>query len=645
MKNLYLFTLLLFTISNGFAQDVDLHLNSRTADESLPFNPILEPFYHGVASGDPLADAVVIWTRVTPTVDEPIDVNWQMATDTAFANIIASGIYTTDAERDYTVKLDVAGLDAATTYYYRFAALDGMSITGRTRTAPTGVSEHLKFGVVSCNNYQSGYFSAFGRLAERNDIDAVLHLGDFIYEYQTGGYGYTEEVGRGHQPDHEILELSDYRIRYSYYRLDADLRRAMQQHPFILIWDDHEVANDSWLNGANNHTPNEGDYADRKNAATQALFEWVPIRDNATQTVYRSFSYGDMADVIMLDTRHEARAEQVDTLEDPTLNDPDRYLLGQEQMQWFKDGLSNSTATWKVVGNQIVFAQLFLQEIDETLFDGAQNIFLDTWYGYPTKREEVINHIADNDIDNVLIMTGDAHISLAFDISEAPRDSLIYDSENGMGSIAVECATPSISSDNYDEIPGVGGLLAAVLPALFPEHNPHNKLIEVTQHGYFILDLTDEKAQMDYYYLDNGMTTPNSPESFFRGFYTNVNENYLNPTDTPTPPKDQQEIAAPDPTADMTISTVTPNEDILLLSVYPNPYRESVTLHYALAQAQHVQIVLYDATGKLVKTLYNDRQTAGNYDLRFSAADLASGMYFLHLNTENEGVVRQLIKE
>ena len=216
MKNLHFLTLLLFTISTSFAQNIGLHLNSRTADTLLPFNPNLEPFYHGVASGDPLADAVVIWTRVTPEIDEPIDVQWEMATDTTFADVIASGMYSTNADRDYTVKLDVAGLDAATTYYYRFSALGGTSITGRTRTAPSGASEHLKFAVVSCNNYQSGYFSAFGRLAERNDIDAVLHLGDFIYEYQTGGYGYTEEVGRGHQPDHEILELSDYRIRYSY---------------------------------------------------------------------------------------------------------------------------------------------------------------------------------------------------------------------------------------------------------------------------------------------------------------------------------------------------------------------------------------------------------------------------------------------
>ncbi len=644
MKNLHILTiLLLFIISNGFAQDVNLHLNSRAADESLPFNPILEPFYHGVASGDPLADAVVIWTRVTPTADEPIDVNWEMATDTAFADVIASGMFTTDADRDYTVKLDVVGLDAATTYYYRFSALDGTSITGRTRTAPDGASEHLKFGVVSCNNYQSGYFSAFGRLAERNDIDAVLHLGDFIYEYHTGGYGYTEEVGRGHQPDHEILELSDYRIRYSYYRLDADLRRAMQQHPFILIWDDHEVANDAWLNGANNHTPNEGDYADRKNAATQALFEWVPIRDNATQTVYRSFSYGNMADVIMLDTRHEGRTQQVDTLEDPTLTDPDRYLLGPEQMQWFKDGLSNSTATWKVVGNQIVFAQLFVQELDATFFDGARHLFLDTWYGYPTKREEVINHIADNDIDNTVFVTGDVHISLSFDISTAPRDTLVYNAESGMGSIAVEAVTPSISSDNYDELLGAG--VASLLASIFPGYNPHNKHIEVVHHGYIILDLTAEKAQMDYYYLDNGMTTPDSPESFFTGFYTNVNENYLNPTDVPAPPKTTQEIPAPDPTADMTISTTTPNEDILLLSVYPNPYRDFVTLNYALAQTQQVHIALYDATGKLVKTLYNDRQIAGNYDFRFAAGDLVTGMYFLHLNTEHGGVVRKLVKE
>jgi len=639
-------TLFIFTFLNlavVFAQDTQLNINSRADDSNLPFDASLEPFYHGVASGDPLSDAVIIWTRVTPTQDETIEVDWEMATDTAFANIIANGTFMTDESRDYTVKMDVAGLNSATTYYYRFSALGGTSLIGRTRTAPTGNSDHLKFAVVSCNNYQSGYFSAFGRLAERNDIDAVLHLGDFIYEYQTGGYGYTPEVGRGHQPDHEILELSDYRIRYSYYRCDADLRRAMQQHPFILIWDDHEVANDAWVGGANNHTPNEGDYGARKSAAVQAFFEWVPIRDNATQTVYRNFSYGNMADVIMLDTRHEARTIQADSFDQPDLHDPDRYLLGPTQMQWFKDGLSSSTAQWKVVGNQVVFAELLLEGAGDPLGLEARNLFLDTWFGYPTKRDEIVNHIATNDIDNILFMTGDVHISLGFDISTNPADTLLYNPETGAGSIAVECATCSISSDNYDENFG-GEAIANAIRDIFDDANRHNKHIEVTKHGYLMLDLTADKAQMDFYYLDDGMNVPNSAESFSVGLYTNKDENYLNPTDTPAPPKAIQEIPAPDPTAGMTTPIVSPNDEILLLSVYPNPYHDNVTLHYALARAQEVSITLYDASGKLVKNIYTDRQAAGNYDLRFTATDLSSGMYFLHLNTKEGGLVRRLVK-
>ncbi len=642
-KYISLLILIFGAFNVAFTQDVELNINSR-ANDTLSFDPSLEPFYHGVASGDPLSDAVIIWTRVTPTQDETIAVDWQMATDTAFANIIANGTFMTDESRDYTVKMDVTGLDAATTYYYRFSALGKTSIAGRTRTAPSGNSEHLKFAIASCNNYQSGYFSAFGHLAKRNDIDAVLHLGDFIYEYQTGGYGYTEEVGRGHQPDHEILELSDYRIRYSYYRLDAHLRRAMQQHPFILIWDDHEIANDAWVNGANNHTPNEGDYSNRKSAAVQAFFEWIPIRDNATQTVYRNFSYGDMADVIMLDTRHEARSIQVDSFDAPNINDPDRYLLGPTQMQWFKDGLSNSTAQWKVVGNQVVFAELLLEGAGDPLGLEARNLFLDTWFGYPAKRDEIVNHISSNNIDNVLFMTGDVHISLAFDITSTPADSTLYNPDTGMGSVAVECATCSISSDNYDENFG-SEIIANFIRDLFGGANPHNKHIETTKHGYVILDLTTTKAQMDFYYLDDGMRVPNSAESFGVGLYTNHNENYLNPATSPAPPKAIQEIPAPDPTADVMIPVVSPDDDILVLSVYPNPYHDRVTLHYALARTQDIQISLYNVSGQLIKNLYNDRQIAGNYDLRFTAAGLPSGIYFLHLNTKEGSVVRKLLKE
>lgn len=275
------------------------------------FDQNLAPFYHGVASGDPLADRVILWTRVTPDNHGSIQVVWQIATDPQMQNVVNSGTLTTDETKDYTVKVDATGLQPGTTYYYHFSALGKNSLVGRTRTAPTNVS-NLRFGVVSCSNYQNGYFNAYGNMAERNDLDAVIHLGDYIYEYATGEFGYSDEIGRGHQPNNEIITLQDYRIRYSYYRLDPKLRRLHQQLPFITVWDDHEFANDAYKNGAENHQSNEGSWDKRKGNAFKAYFEWMPVRTNtlATNRIYRKISYGNLVDLIMLDTRIEGRDQQ-----------------------------------------------------------------------------------------------------------------------------------------------------------------------------------------------------------------------------------------------------------------------------------------------------------------------------------------------
>ena len=211
------------------------------------FNPAYAPFYHGVASGDPLTDRVIIWTRVTlDTTVVTTDVEWMMATDTAFTNIVASGTETTTSAKDFTVKVDVTGLSPNTTYFYVFKNGSEFSLTGRTKTAPSGNNDHLKFAVVSCSNYEHGFFNAYRRLADRHDLDAIVHLGDYIYEYEIGAYGDTGSTQRFNDPGFEIVEKDDYRQRYSLYRLDSSLIRAHQMHPWIAIWDDHESANDAY---------------------------------------------------------------------------------------------------------------------------------------------------------------------------------------------------------------------------------------------------------------------------------------------------------------------------------------------------------------------------------------------------------------
>lgn len=325
------------------------------------FRTDLAPFFHGVASGDPLPDGVILWTRVTPddetAMPAPIDVRVRVATDVGLTDVVYDETVQTDADRDYTVKVDVRGLEAGTTYYYAFTALGQNSIVGRTRTAPTEAVERLRFAVVSCSNYPAGFFNAYARVAERADLDAVFHLGDYLYEYDGDTFG----EGRPVEPDKEIVTLEDYRIRHSLYKLDPDLMAAHQQHPFITVWDDHESTNDSYRDGAENHQPgDEGDWTVRKANAKRAYFEWMPIRSpeadvqavaDANSRIYRKLSYGGLADVFMIDTRLEARVQPIQPKGDglgsdidTTLWASDRDLLGAEQMQWLIDGLTASEA-------------------------------------------------------------------------------------------------------------------------------------------------------------------------------------------------------------------------------------------------------------------------------------------------------------
>ncbi len=602
-----------------------LNNNARAGATQAPVMADLEPFYHGVASGDPTTDGVIIWTRLTPDAPGTYSVDWEMSTDTMFTTIAASGTFSTDASRDYTVKVDVNGLAAGQTYYYRFFESGRRSITGRTKTLPTGSVSQLRFGVASCNNYQGGFFSAFGRLSERNDLDAIIHLGDFIYEYADGEYG--SAPGRNILPLNEILDISDYRMRYGYYRLDDDLRRAMQQHPFIFVWDDHEVANDAWENGAQNHNAGEGLYATRKAEATQAYFEWCPIRDNGTQRIYRDFEFGDLMHLSMLDTRHDSRTIQVDSFTQPNINDPSRFLLGNTQRTWLENELTSTSATWNVIGNQILFAPLLLDNY-EPVYPGVRDIFLDIWDGYPYERQVLFDYIDNNNIDNVVFLTGDIHISLGFDVTLDPDNAAAYDPATGAGSKAVEFVTPSISSDNFDEV--LGAALAAALEGSFGGENPHNKLRDFDQHGYLVFDVLPSKVQADYYMVDGGVQAPSTTETYFGGVFSNVGTNHLQTASGEAAGKPVQEIPAPDPT--VVVSNNQAPENVVVLSVHPNPASTFAFVNYATLENGDVNINLIDSQGRLVKELLRENQAASNYGFWFDLQGVNSGMYFIQIN-------------
>jgi alkaline phosphatase D len=273
-------------------------------------------FTHGIASGDPLTDRVILWTRVIPGdgAARNLDVTWQVAADDAFTAIVAEGTAKAALKRDHTVKVDAAGLQSGTGYYYRFLCEGIVSPTGRTKTLPASGVTSATLAVISCSNYPQGYFNVYKELAGR-ELDAVLHLGDYIYEYADGVYSNDAAVaqGRAVKPKNEIVSIDDYRERYGVYRSDEDLQAAHAAHPFICVWDDHEIANNSWKGGAENHNEGEGDWTARRLTAEQAFREWLPIRDmeEGSHSIRRSFDLGSLASVIMLDTRIEGRDKQL----------------------------------------------------------------------------------------------------------------------------------------------------------------------------------------------------------------------------------------------------------------------------------------------------------------------------------------------
>lgn len=661
-------------------RNINRYRSSSISRKDLPLNPALKPFYHGVASGDPLPDKVIIWTRVTPDTGNngPIPVSYRVATDTGLQNVITQGTAQAIADRDYCVKIDVGGLQPGTTYYYGFTANGVNSLTGRTRTAPTGSVDHLRFVVASCQNYEAGYFNAYARIADRNDLDAVIHLGDYIYEYGKGVYG-AGIAGRENQPAKETVELADYRTRYSLYRLDPNLMRAHQQHPFITVWDDHESANDAYKDGAQNHQPStEGDWNVRKAVSQRVYSEWMPIRDQSTAAnIRRLISYGNLAELYMLDTRLEARDKQGTQFDGPDVNSPTRTMLGQPQRSALLDYLKNSRAKWKLIGQQVMFAHFNVGfgagfndgSPDITNIDSirvVENIFLDIWDGYPVERDSILSFIEQNRIDNTIILSGDFHCSFAFDVarqpvvypnpvaSNLPTPSPFYTPSTGQGSLAVEFLTPSITSANFDE--NVGRLAATVFqqninspinvgpPLGTVNYNPHLKFVDLMNHGYYLLDIKGDTAKANYYFAEK-ILEPFLNESFASGPFTVSGTNRLQGSNSPSTGKTKQEIPAPlfPPGTGGGTGVLTGNQSPLVpLQLFPNPAIDDVILSYSLNVRADLRIAIADINGREIKLLQAaSEQDKGVYTLQFKVNELPAGHYFISLQGKN---YRQSVK-
>lgn len=506
-------------------------------------------FDHGVASGDPLADCVILWTRITPATARPaLSLTYVIATDPALTQIVQRGSAKTNPARDYTVKVDALGLKPATTYYYRFSCEGVDSPVGRTRTLPiTGVSS-LRFAVVSCSNHAYGYFNAYARIAARADLDLVMHLGDYLYEYGAGQYGSV----RTPEPAHEIVSLDDYRQRHAQYKRDADAQAMHRQHPLIAIWDDHETANNSWKTGAENHQPaTEGDWNARVAAAMQAYYEWMPVRPvdvNNLRDNHRSFAYGDLAELLMLEERINARSEQLTTAvhptafgagfatSDPGYGDASRTLLGDTEEAWLINRLRTTPAQWKLLGQGVMFAQLKAPGANQATDPGLYFINSDQWDGYEPARNRVFAGIqgdaAHPQVNNVVVLTGDIHSSWAADLNPNPYNPAVatggYDKASGAGSLAVEFVGTSVTS------PGIDTDTTGAIAAAIKFYNPHFKYVQLTRRGYMLMDVNRDRVVGEWWYVDT-VASPSNVETFAAAWEVHAGENHLRASAQTTP--------------------------------------------------------------------------------------------------------------
>lgn len=489
------------------------------------------PFLHGVASGDPLPDSVILWTRVTPSPDARpgsglgavTALTWQVARDPDFGDVVTQGTTTTSPEVDLTVRVDATGLAPDTTYFYRFIVADGPHIgrhspVGRTHTAPAPDAPvaQLNLAVSSCANWEAGYFSAYRDMAERGrsgDLDLVVFLGDYIYEYETGGYAGKHGVVRPHDPAWEILTLADYRTRYGQYRTDPELQAAHAALPWVVIWDDHETANNSWREGAENHTEGqEGAWIDRRNAAMQAYFEWLPVRATSPSRqghIYRSLRFGTLMTLTMMDLR-TYRDEQISIL-DWFRQPHDASMMGSEQFEWLIAEINRSTTNWNVLGNSIMFAPLNLASVSENPqtkciadFLGARSaeglpVNLDMWDGYAAERQRVMDAIEATGT-STLFLTGDIHSEWGNSVVNHGRE------------IACELVCTSVSSPNADEILKlpIDNPLSTLAESYIKVANPHVRHCDLDAHGYAIAHVRPDEVDMTWLRVDD-VEQPGSP--------------------------------------------------------------------------------------------------------------------------------------
>jgi alkaline phosphatase D len=477
-------------------------------------------FNHGVASGDPLEDKVILWTRITPQQTGPIEATLEISEDKSFSKICYSTKLQTSALSDYTIKYDFLAkryCDSDKGFFYRFKAGSSFSEIGKSKTF-SKKTVSAKIGVFSCSNFPAGYFNAYQAGAEKNDLDLWLHLGDYLYEYPMGGYATdnAEKLGRTPSPTHEMITLSDYRQRHAQYKLDQGSKALHKHAPLIAVWDDHEFSNDAWKKGAENHSEDglEGDFFARRSAAIKAYYEWMPIREQQNKRrIFREFEIGKLIHLIMLDTRQYGRDKQLQPKDYLSksgfnqakfyndLNSENRELLGAEQLSWIENSVLKSDNTWTIFGQQVLMAKLKFPDLSKMLKTEEVPDFLkpylkflglgipsnlDAWDGYPAARNNLYQ-LMKNAKKNFISLAGDTH------------NSWVSELENQSGKkIGIELGAPSVTSPgitdvlNLDENKFVDSIVKI---------NKELQWMDPSNRGYLFLDCMEDKIIASFNFI------------------------------------------------------------------------------------------------------------------------------------------------
>lgn len=581
------FAILLLLLLPGFAA------GQMTYPDRIEPDNAHAPFYHGVASGDPLTDRVILWTRITPASlpSAALNVNWEIATDSAFATVINSGSFLTDSLRDWTVKVDAGGLQPYTDYYYRFDDGNGnLSLRGHTRTAPSTAQDHLRMGVASCSSVWSGYFNAYRRMGER-DLDLVIHLGDYIYDYADA----NEEVRMPSPMFPDPTNLKEWRDIHAYYCLDLDFRFLKQQHAMAVLWDNHDLDSDSAGLAA----------------AIQAWWEWTPARmpDSLNaQRIYRTLHYGPSADLFLVDVLLYRDTD--------TMPNGEPVFIGHDQFNWLSSELQNSNAQWKLLGNENMMAQFSLSSLPGWVpFGDGPVLDSSAWDGYGAERLRLLQFIESNGIDNVMVLSGDAHLPFGADLDPDPNNAASYDPNTGTGAVAVELLPCSITRGNLDEM-GLG-FAESIVAAVAENDNPHHVFVDYTHHGYGLLHLMADSAVGELWFSE--VLSVESSETFAGGLVLRDGDNHW-----------QQALTA-NPLDTALTSAAMPAPEIHF-TLFPNPCKgEAIEF---ISNERPVEIALCDLQGRTlpIQSMMLEPQGGFFHGRIVFAQPLPEGMYSLRVN-------------